>query len=83
MCPALAGDFPPPLELTPVSRCSFPFSFGRRVPIRHLLLPQESGASLVLPHQRLVVAVWWMLLSTLCLPLNNLPALQQLLIKGS
>lgn len=69
MCPALAGDFSPPHELTPVPRCSFPFSFGRRLPIRHLLLPQETGASLVLPQkslgetqslsgQRLVVVVW-------------------------
>lgn len=94
MGPALAGDFSPPRELTPVPRCSFQFSFGRRLLIRHILLPKEAGPSLVLPQnslgvtqslggQRLVVAVWWMLLSTLCLPLNNSPALQQLLIKGS
>lgn len=94
MCSADASDIPSPLELTPVPRCNFPFSFGRRLLIRHLLLPQETGASLVLPQNslgetqspggpRLVVAVWWMLLSMLYLPLNNSPVLQQLLIKGS
>lgn len=51
MCPALAGDISCPWELTPVLRCSFPFSFGTRFPIRHFLLPQEMGASLVLPRK--------------------------------
>lgn len=94
MCPDDAGDISSPLEQMPVPRCNFPFSFGRRLLIRHLLLPEETEASLVLPQnslgetqspgdQRLVVAVRWMLLSMLCLPLNNSPVLQQLLIKGS
>lgn len=78
MCSADAGDISSPLDLTPVPRCNFPFSFGR---IRHLLLSQETGASLVLPQNSLRETQWWPKAgcgSVVDAPQHALPASQQL-----